>query len=165
MAASPNNYAVLKAIVRFRETGSNDWIDLGNAPEVELSLEVEELEHYSSRAGIRSLDKTVVLSQKGTARIVLDEITPENLALWALDDTYTSGAVQIFNGTSIEGQLLVTGTNEVGRMYEWHLLKVTLKPSSSINLISDEWGQIELSGTIGSIEGQGFGTITELVAT
>lgn len=164
MAASPNNYALLKAIVRFKKSGSGTYVDLGNAPECELSFELDELEHFSSREGTRTLDKSVVREKKGTVRIVLDEITPENLALWALDPTYTSGAIDIFSGNSIEGSLLVTGTNEVGRQFEWELVNVTLKPSSSINLISDDWGRVELSGKVGATAGS-FGTITEIVAT
>lgn len=54
---------------------------LGNAPAFNLSIEVNTLEHQSSLAGLASVDKEVVLSQKLTLSVTLDELNNENLAL------------------------------------------------------------------------------------
>jgi hypothetical protein len=165
MASSPDNYALLRAILRFKKEGSGTYVDLGNAPEIELSLTVDKLEHFSSRTGTKTKDKVIVRQKSGTIRMVLEEITADNLALWALDSTYTSGAVNIFSSNSIEGSILVTGTNEVGKQFEWELLSVSLNPSTSVNLISgDDIARIEITGDVLAVNGA-FGTITEIVAT
>lgn len=54
--------------------------DLGNSPEFNLSIEVETLQHSSSREGLRVVDKEVVISQSLTLNFQLDEINHENLA-------------------------------------------------------------------------------------
>ena len=55
--------------------------DLGNAPEFSISLETETLEHQSSRSGLKVTDKEVVISQKITLALTLDEINFQNLAV------------------------------------------------------------------------------------
>ena len=60
-------------------------------------------------------------------------------------------------------QNTVTGTNDIGPKYEWLFHAVDFIPSSSISLISDEWGTLELSGECAAVSGS-FGTITDLEA-
>lgn len=164
--ASINNYTIGKGIARFKKTGAGTYRDMGNAPEFEFTPELETLEHFSSRAGVRTKDKEVVITKSGTLRIVLDEFDKDNIALALLDDAYTgTGAIEIFGGNSVIGEVLFTGTNEVGPKYEWHFLNVSFIPSAAIALISDEWGQLELNGTVGTDPGGSFGTVNELVAT
>lgn len=158
MAVSINNYTIGKGIALFAGR------DLGNCPEFEFTPEIEKLEHFSSREGTRTKDKTVVLEKKGTLRIVLEEFSTQNLALAVLDDTYTSGAIEIFGGNSVNGAVTFNGTNEVGPKYQWHFLSVDIVPSSGISLISDEWGQIEINGDVAAVGGS-FGTIQAISAT
>lgn len=54
--------------------------DLGNAPEFNISVETETLEHQSSRQGLKVTDKEVTISQKINLSFQLDEINHENLA-------------------------------------------------------------------------------------
>lgn len=54
--------------------------DLGNAPEFSIAVETETLEHQSSRAGLKVTDKEVLISQKVTLSLTLDEINFQNLA-------------------------------------------------------------------------------------
>lgn len=168
MATSPStdNYRIGKGICRFKRTGAGTFRDMGNSPAFEFTPELEELEHETSRSGIRSVDKTVVVSKKGTLAITLDEWSADNIALALLDDTYSgSGAIEIFGGSSVTGEVLFTDTNEVGEQYEWHFLNVTFIPSAALGLISDEWGQIELNGRVGVNGAGSFGTATPIVAT
>ena len=166
MASSPDNYALLRAELRFKKEGTGTYVDLGNAPEIELTLAVDKLEHFSSRTGTKTKDKVIVRQKSGTIRMVLEEITASNLALWALDENYSgSGAVNIFASNSIEGSVLVTGTNEVGNQFEWELVSVSLNPSTSINLISgDDLARIEITGDVLAVNGT-FGTITPILPT
>lgn len=54
--------------------------DMGNAPEFNISIEVETLEHQSSREGLKITDKEVTISQKINIALSLDEINFENMA-------------------------------------------------------------------------------------
>jgi hypothetical protein len=54
--------------------------DLGNAPEFNISIETETLEHQSSRQGLKVTDKEVLVSQKVNLSLTLDEINFENLS-------------------------------------------------------------------------------------
>ena len=55
--------------------------DLGNAPSFVLTPNVEVLEHFSSRTGIRSKDHEVDVSQSLNVKFSLDEVSVDNLAL------------------------------------------------------------------------------------
>lgn len=89
--------------------------DLGNAPEFNISIENETVEHTSSRAGLRSVDKEVTISQKITLSITIDELNFENLALFFSGSTATfSNAVAI---AGFSEHQMVTGV-ELGRWYD-----------------------------------------------
>ena len=167
MAASIDNYTVGKGIVSFKPTGGASYVDMGNCTEFEFTPEIEKLDHFSSREGVRTKDKSVVLQKSGTIRLVLDEWSVENLKLAVLGSSAVVGGadvIQIFDESSVSGSLKFTGTNDIGPKYEWIFSAVDFIPSSALNLISDEWGTIELTGECAAVSGS-FGTITELVPT
>ena len=173
MAASTDNYFIGKGIVSFKPAGSETYRDLGNVPELEWVPELEELEHFSSREGVRTRDKTVIIEKKATMRLILEEWSTDNLALAFLGDVATTGEgtvedpevtiVNMFSQNAISGSLRYVGTNDVGPKYQLDALNVTLIPSGSgIGFITDEWGQMELNAEIG-VDGEGnFATLTVL---
>ena len=55
---------------------------LGNCTAFTLNVESETLEHLSSRTGVRSVDKEIILSQKVGVSMTLDELNYQNLALF-----------------------------------------------------------------------------------
>lgn len=63
--------------------------DLGNAPEFSITIDVEDLEHFSSRAGLKVLDKKFVISQAASIAFTLDEISFNNLAEFVSGSTGT----------------------------------------------------------------------------
>lgn len=165
--ASPNvlNYTIGKGVVYFRKTGLSDFRHLGNCPEFEFTPEIEKLDHFSSQSGVRSKDRTVVLEKKGTLRIVMEEITPENLALAILGEVSSGGSggdedISIFSESEITGEVKFVGTNSVGAKYEWNFLSVSFIPSAAINPISSEWMQIEITGEVAAVNDV-FGTVTK----
>jgi len=162
--ANPLNYQIGKGTIVFTPTGGAAQ-DLGNAPEVEITPTVDKLAHYSSRAGIQSKDREVVRRQEFACRVVLDEIIAENLQLLLLggaispstagNDSFVMGA-----NTQITGALVFTGTNEVGNKVIVTMPSVSFGPSGSLQLISDEWNQIEITAEVLYDETiQGFGTV------
>ena len=90
--------------------------DLGNVVELNISVEKEELDHQSSREGLKVIDKTVVLSQKVTiSSLVMDELNFENIAFFFSGASgQESNAAQTGVPTP-SGNLTVT---EQGRWYD-----------------------------------------------
>lgn len=170
MPTSPNalNYFIGKGTIAFTPTGGVER-DLGNAPEVELTPTIEKLDHFSSRSGVRTKDRSIVLEKSMTLRIVLDEITAENLQMLLIGSevaTNTDGtkSFDIFEQSEITGAITFTGTNDVGNQVVMSLPSVSFTPTGSLNLISDEWGQIEVTAEVLSTTytdgSTNFGTIT-----
>lgn len=151
MPTSPSvlNYSVLKGIVAFTPTGGSER-DLGNAPEFELTPAIDKLDHFSSRAGVRSKDRSVVREKTLTGRMVLDEITVENLQMALLGGTSAvnsagNSAFGIYENSDITGALTFTGTNDIGNKVHLTLPSVSILPSGNVPFISDEWAQIEVT--------------------
>ena len=90
-----------------------DYRDLGNAPSFSLSIDVEELIHQSSRAGLRTVDKRLVISQTVNFSFVLEELSAENLAL------FFSGAAVSSTNPAIAGITAYDFTDSavLGRWY------------------------------------------------
>lgn len=163
MTASTDNYYVGKSIISWKKTGGGAFVDLGNVSECEFSFNINKLDHFSSRAGVKSKDKSVIIEKSATVRIVMDEITAENLAL-ALGGTVTTASdgsksfgLMLLNAQ--EGDLKIDGTNQIGKQVDW-IGKVSFAPTGSFSPISDEWGTVEATGEI-LVDGSGnFGIFT-----
>jgi len=164
---SPNtgNLAVGKGIVSFQKSGDSEFRDVGEVREFEVTLAIEQLEHFTQRSGVREKDLTVVLSRGGQARMIMEEWTPENMSVMMMG-TVDTGAVggpllTIMDEDAIEGKLKFVGTNEVGPKYILILERVRFTPSASLNMLSgDDWGGLEVTGEILKSESTGeFGTV------
>lgn len=102
--------------------------DLGNAPEFSIAVETETLEHQSSRQGLKITDKEVLISQKVTLSLTLDEINFQNLALLlsgtAHDDQGPSPATEngAIDGTNGDGMVVLdwipAAKVELGKWYD-----------------------------------------------
>lgn len=149
MAASALNYYIGKGVVSFAKFSSGETPgtarDLGNVPEFEMTPNLETLDHFSSRVGVKTKDRSIVLSKSLAIRLVMEEWTVENIALVMLG-TVASTVVEIFAQNSIEGELTFVGANEIGATVEITLYKVSFQPGSSLAPISDEWGSLEIAG-------------------
>jgi len=168
---STGNLQVGKGIYEFMPTGFSEFRDMGETRECEVTLNVEELEHFTQRSGIKSKDLIVTLQRQGTIRSIFEEFTPFNIAMWALgtvDEAAPGGAtVSIMSEESITGKVRFRQRNDVGPRWNIELFNVRYKPSASINFISDEWGGIEVEGEIlfsADDDGFGFLQLTNLVA-
>lgn len=93
-----------------------EWRDLGNAPEFNISIEAETLEHQSSRSGLRVTDKEVPVSIDASLAFTLDEINAENVADWFRGEqaVFTNGAVAGF----AEWEMVPEGEIVLGRWYD-----------------------------------------------
>jgi hypothetical protein len=118
--ANTNDYQVGRGKLYWADVDSSGypikWRDLGNAPEFNLSIAVETLEHFSSREGLKSTDKEVVISQKVSCAFKLDEWNNENMALLfsGAKATHTNVGVAGFT----EYVMVADGNLELGRWYD-----------------------------------------------
>jgi hypothetical protein len=147
---STDNLYVGKGIVSFKRTGAPSFTDLGEVPEVELTLTTTKLDYFSSRSGIRTKVKSVVLERGGTCRIRMDEFSAYNASLYFLGtvDELTPGGptITIMDDDLIEGKLKFVGTNDVGPNWTINLDLVQINPSRSFNVINErDWGNMEVT--------------------
>lgn len=83
------NYTLGKGILYFNrynpDTGTySGWRDLGNAPSFSFTVNIEKLEHFSSRGGLRVKDKEIISQLTPSCSFTLDEITAENFGILGL---------------------------------------------------------------------------------
>ncbi len=88
----PNNYTLGRGQVHFSRFQPGTQIPtgfryLGNTPEFSLTIESDELEHFSSDEGIRELDDSVPLEVTRSGSLVTDNIDPANVALFFFGDS------------------------------------------------------------------------------
>ena len=162
-APSIDNYYIGKGKVFWTPDGGAER-ELGNVPEFEFTPALEKLDHYSSRGGVRTKDRSVVLEKSATVRIVMEEWSVENLQMTlmggaAADDGSGNMTFDLLAQDELRGALRFEGANSVGPQVTITLPLVSFKPSSAISPITDEWGTLELTGEVLTSAGS-FGTVT-----
>lgn len=96
--------------------------DLGNVPGFTLTVTSEKKEHFSSRSGLRRKDRSITISVAFDAKLTIEDMSAENLALFMAGSvaTVTQAATpvtneRIYNAESgREYQLGVTTSNITG---------------------------------------------------
>jgi hypothetical protein len=91
-----------------------EYRDVGNAPAFALNMEVEELLHQSSRAGVKTTDARVVVSQDIGFTLTLDELSAQNMALF-----FAAATAEVVNPAvaGITEYLAVASLTEVGGVW------------------------------------------------
>lgn len=142
-----------------------EWRDLGNAPSVEYVQETTTLDHFSSRAGIRTRDLQVVTERRATLNVTLDEMTFDNLQMATMGGTMTgatgSRSFKTFASDQAMGSVKFVASNDVGTQQDWFWGYVRFLPGQTIPLISDEFKQIEVTGEVGADWNTEYATVTE----
>ena len=160
MPTSPSvqNYHIGKGVVTFKETGSATFVDLGNAPSFVYTPNVEKKEHFSSREGIKTKDFTAITSISATIKVQLDEITPENLAMFALGELSSDGTITGLTKAEFTGTLKVVGTNDIGQHVGWEG-DISFVPSGDFSFItdSDDFSVLELEAEVQKAPDGSFG--------
>jgi hypothetical protein len=165
---SPNigNYYVGKGIVSIKLLGESVFTDCGDVPLFEFMAKVTQLDHFSSRQGVRVKDFTAVIELAGTLTIQMGELTARNMG-FALLGLPTGGpsplpdTIQIFSQPVIYGAVKFVGTNAIGPVWTVNFPLVKLSPNKALGLIQNTWGTIDLEGDVlfDPLQ-QGFGTAT-----
>jgi len=164
VSPSTDNLYIGKGTITIQATGETSPRDVGEVSEFEFTPSIEKLAYYSSRSGVRKKTKEVIIEKGGTLRMVMDEVTAENLALAVAGTTGTNTAgdktVDILATNATEAEVVFTGTNEVGQQVDVTFNSVSFAPDGSISLISDEWGNLEITGEVQADGSGNFGTMT-----
>lgn len=151
---SPNvdNIQVGKGIVSFKKDGDSTYRDLGNCTAFTITPDAETLEHFTSREGTKKRDLLIVIQQTATVAITMEEMTAQNIAMMVygtVDLAAVGGPeVEIFGASEVKGALKFVGTNDVGPKMTVDLYNVSWKPSGDLNMISDEFNNMELEGDV-----------------
>lgn len=124
---------------------------LGNAPEMNVSVEAETLTHQSSTGGLRVTDKEVVISQTATLAVTLDEINFENVAL------FFSGSTASFDNSQAAAATPVDGTGNlvvdaVGRWYDIYQTAAGLPTSDSSGDRMYDIGTVTIAGAVEGVD-------------
>jgi hypothetical protein len=163
MPTSPSvqNYHIGKGVVSFKEAGGSSFVDLGNAPSFIYTPNVEKKEHFSSREGIKTKDFTAITQISAMIKVTLDEITPENLAMFALGELASDGTITGLTKTEFIGTLKVVGTNDIGQHVGW-TGDISFIPSGDFSFItdSDDFSTLELEAEVQKAVDGSFGTWT-----
>lgn len=161
MATNPLDLFIGKGIVSFTPTGGTKR-DLGEVDSFAITPALEKLQKKGNRAGVKSTVRTVIVEKTATFTLVMSEFSTENLALAMLGELDTAGTtIDIFANSEITGELEYVGTNDIGPRYTVVLPNVSITPSGDVGFITDEWGQLEISGDVNLDELGSFGTATQ----
>ena len=161
-----SNLAVGKGFILFKPDDQADFFHVGNVPTFTFTPKVTTLDHYSSMAGSRIKDLTIITEKSGEVKMDLEELTAQNLAMLLMGDVGNDGGtppnpqVQIFSRSSFIGELKFYATNEVGPRWFVDLLSVNLVPSGDFSpIIDNAFVKLVVSGSVQSIDGV-FGSMT-----
>ena len=163
---SPNigNYYIGKGVISCKLLGESAYIDMGNCPTFEFQAKVTQLDHYSSRTGVKVKDFTAVTEISGVLTMVLEEFTARNLgfALLGLPSGGPSPSpdvIDVFANPVIYGAVKFVGTNDIGPIWTCEFPLVKLSPNKALSLIGNTWGTIDLEGDVLYDQSSGtFGT-------
>ncbi len=157
LAPSTDNYVVGKGFLIFKPEGEDDFFHLGNVPSFTFTPEVTKLDHFSSMAGTKEKDATIVTEKKGTVEITMEEFTKRNLGILlmgSVDDSDPDNIIiDIFSTTALTGELRFYATNDVGPRWRFFLNKVQFTPSGAFNPISEEFANMVVTGDVFAVDG------------
>lgn len=159
---SPNveNYSVGKGIVALKFEGDPDFVDAGNVSEFELTANLETLDHFSSRQGVREKDRSIIIQKSLELRMVLNEATARNMGVMLLGTPVITGdhaEIDILSENVRVAAVRFTGNNDIGPKWSFNLPRVEFKPSSALQPLSEEWMEMECTGEVVAVAGS-FGT-------
>jgi hypothetical protein len=164
VTSSTDLLQVGKGIAVFKKEGETTFRDLGNCPEIELTPSADNLDHFNARTGTKTKNKTIVISSSCELRVVMEEMAAFNLSLLltgSIDESDPEVPVVNIGGqNAVRGEFRFYGMNDVGPKWNVTIPTVDFLPSGKLNLISDEWGNFEVTGQMAANDSGVFGTMT-----
>jgi len=123
---------------RYDDDGTpNGLRDLGNAPSLNLTVEVETIEHITSREGINTIDWTRTKLRRLKGDFELEEFDAENLNLYLFGTRPDGWSIAPLTSGDLLGKLDFWPMNDIGPRYHFEAY-MKLSPKGSLGLISDD---------------------------
>lgn len=148
--ATPQNYTLGRGMLYFGQFATGTTTPqgeryFGNTPEFNVTIDVENLDHYSSDQGIREKDDSVVLQADRSGSLTTDSIRPENIALFFFGSKETVTVVaataqtQTYTGSpaGLAVQLGTNAQNPSGARNVASVALVTVPPTPALVLGTD----------------------------
>jgi hypothetical protein len=102
-----------------------DFFHLGNVPNFTFTPAVTKLDHFSSMAGTKLKDKSIVTEKTATVKITMEEFTKRNLGIMLMGDVNDTDpdniTIDMFSKTALTGELRFYATNDVGPRWRFFL--------------------------------------------
>ena len=128
---------------------------LGNSPELSLSQDEDKLDHYNSDEGIKVKDASVSLQNDQSGSFNLDDISPENLALWfrgaVQNNVIAGGAVADEAHTAAKGTYIQLGVSDTDPIGARNVSLVTVTNVTQAGAVVAAAGNYELDAVTGRI--------------
>lgn len=172
----PMNYTLGRGEIYFNKFKPGTQVGtgeryIGNTPEISLTNETENLDHYNSDRGVREKDASVVLQTNRSGSFTTDHISPENLALFffgstsALTQTAATSETEVLTNVQ-QGRFYQLGESPANPTGIRNLtsLEVTDSGSTTYELGTDYMVDMEL-GRIEILEGGGIDNDTDITVT
>lgn len=143
---------------------------IGNTPSFNLTVNQSKLDHYSSEAGVRVKDRSIVTQMDIMGNLVLDDINSENLALFffgaqsVLTQTSATAETQTFANT-VQGyayQLGATAANPTGVR---SVTNVVVKVGAATKALGTDYTLDAERGLIFIVEGGGIADAASIIVT
>ncbi len=124
---------------------SDPYVDVGNSPSFEVEVTEELLDHFSSRSGARTKDKTVILETGYTLNFELDEIAMTNLQIYL--KATLSGVNVLLANTVLDAEYAIkfVADNPAGPNETWVFWRAKISPNGAFSLIAEEWSSLSFT--------------------
>lgn len=160
MTASPSttNYQYGAGAAFLKLDGDSEFRHVGNLKEMTYASEIQTLEHKQTMSGLKSIDFEAVTEVSASINAVLDEVSPENMALFVMGtvgDTDTGGHIEIIglSDTTLEGQFKYVSDNPYGRNFELHC-RVSIRPNGDFSFITEDLTSIPITMKVLKVAGE-----------
>jgi hypothetical protein len=124
---------------------------VGNVPELTLAKEITKETHKQAMSGLRSVDFEFITEVAATINATLEEVTPENMALFVMGTAAenTDGNMEIggLSLTEIQADFTYESDNPNGRQIQY-LARVSITPNGEFNFITEGLTSIPLQMTV-----------------
>jgi hypothetical protein len=130
------------SIAEFSGGAPGAYADVGNCPRFDVTLTKEQLEHQSSRSGLKTKDLVITLSVGYSLEFELDEISQANMAKF-FSGTIVGPRIRGLMDTDKDYAIkFVTADPRGLRNFTYEFHKVKLSPTSAFALIGDDWSKL-----------------------
>lgn len=157
LAPSTDNYVIGKGFLIFKPEGESSFFHLGNVPNFTFTPAVTKLDHFSSMAGTKEKDKSIVTEKTATVKITMEEFTKRNLGILLMGDVNDADpnniSIDIFTTTALTGELRFYATNDVGPRWRFFLNQVQFTPSGDFSPISENYANMVITGDVFAVDG------------